>query len=178
MTFLIFLNFPDWKWNSLTFPWPGKSFIFQIIFPDCGNPVLSSFLTLDFEITNLACSCIIILTPTCFWLGADFWAFRYFLAASSNNIARVSLTPESSLNFTSREQSVPRRESWNNRTPYGLWHKKTCLPGFQLSKTQTSLLSYIDQPEYWNLGSDARKCVCGISDKVRFKPTCSATETS
>ena len=39
MTFFIsFLNFPDWKCISLTFPWPGKFFIFQNFFPDHGNP--------------------------------------------------------------------------------------------------------------------------------------------
>ena len=41
MTFFIFLDFPDWKCNSLTFPWPGKFFIFQNFFPDRGNPELS-----------------------------------------------------------------------------------------------------------------------------------------
>ena len=29
-----------------------------------------------------------------------------------------------------------------------------------------------------NMGRDARKPVFGVSDKVRFKPVCSATETS
>ena len=33
-----FLNFPDHPWNSLPFSWPGKNFIFQIFFPDRGNP--------------------------------------------------------------------------------------------------------------------------------------------
>ena len=44
MTFFIFLNFPDWKCNSLTFPWPGKFFIFQNFFPDRGNPVITLFM--------------------------------------------------------------------------------------------------------------------------------------
>ena len=29
-----------------------------------------------------------------------------------------------------------------------------------------------------NMGHDARKPVFGVSDKLRFKPACSATETS
>ena len=33
-----FLNFPVHPQNSLTFPWPGKNFIFQTFFPDHGNP--------------------------------------------------------------------------------------------------------------------------------------------
>ena len=31
---------------------------------------------------------------------------------------------------------------------------------------------------YYNVGSDTRKSVFRVSDKVRFKPACSATETS
>ena len=38
--FSFFLNFPDWKCNSLPFPWPGKFFIFQNFFPDRGNPAM------------------------------------------------------------------------------------------------------------------------------------------
>ena len=32
MTFSFFLDFPDWKWNSLTFPWPGIFFLFSRMF--------------------------------------------------------------------------------------------------------------------------------------------------
>ena len=38
--------------------------------------------------------------------------------------------------------------------------------------TQLIYLSYL----HYNMGRDARKPVFGISDKVRFKPVCSATE--
>ena len=40
--FPIFAHFPE---TSLTFPWPGKIFIFQTFFPDHGNPALDLTIT-------------------------------------------------------------------------------------------------------------------------------------